>query len=83
MENANAALILHEEIPTTAEDILEKIFQEHECLLPNQMFFSENYDSDGDKDVPYDENVSLPPTRKNVQLCVAQLSTLQPMDDFS
>jgi hypothetical protein len=77
MESADADRTVHEDVPTTPEDILEDIFQEMEQPPLNEELYCEN-DSDDDNDTVSDEHVRLTRTHKAAPQCVSQIRLFSP-----
>jgi hypothetical protein len=64
MESGDADLIMHEEVPSTPDEVLEEIFQKMEEQPTTEELNCENGDSDDDNDIVNTEHVRPLPTHK-------------------
>jgi hypothetical protein len=72
MESGDADLIIHEELPSTPDEVLEEIFQKIGQPTIEELN-CENGDSDDANDIVSTEHVRPLPTHKDALQCVSQL----------
>jgi hypothetical protein len=75
MESGDADLIMHEEVPSTPDEVLEEIFQRMEEQPTTEELNCENGDSDDDNDIVSTEHVRPLPTHNDALQCLSQFIT--------
>jgi hypothetical protein len=75
MESGDADLIIHEEVPSTPDEVREEMFQKMEEQPTIEELNCENGDSDDDNDIVSTEHVRPLPTHKDALQCVLRLIT--------
>jgi hypothetical protein len=75
MESGDADLIIHEEVPSTTDEVFEETFRKMEEQPTIEELNCENGDGDDDNDIVSTEHVWLLPTHKDALQCVSQLIT--------